>query len=164
MPRLDHNRHTERIECLLNTIADLHGQTLLHLQSTRKTLHHAGNLRQSGDRSIGDIGHVRLTEEGQNVVLAHRVELDVLDQHHMSIVLAEECRLNDLLGILVVTLCHKGHCLSHTFGSFEQTFAVGILAEQSQNLAVMDHQFADSLLVVAIFTHVDGVFHILFCG
>ena len=42
--------------------------------------------------AIGNIGHVHLTKEGQNVVFAKGVELDVLDHHHLVVILMEDGR------------------------------------------------------------------------
>ena len=49
MLRLDDNHHTKRIEGLLDTLLDLQGKPLLHLQASRKDLYHTGNLAETGN-------------------------------------------------------------------------------------------------------------------
>lgn len=60
MARLDDDGHAERIERLLNAIADLHGQPLLHLQPAGIGLDDARDLRQPGDIAVRDIGYMAL--------------------------------------------------------------------------------------------------------
>ena len=62
--RLDHHHHAQRIQYALDTILDLHGETLLDLQTTGKNIDHPGNLAQSGNVVFGDIGNMGLPEEG----------------------------------------------------------------------------------------------------
>ena len=89
---LDHHDSAKGIEGLLEAIANLLGQVLLHLQTVGEDVHHARYLAESYDVAIGNIGHVHLAEEGQNVVFAKGIELDVLDHHHLVVILMENGR------------------------------------------------------------------------
>ena len=44
-----------------------------------------------------------LAEEGQHVVFTERVEVDILDDNHLAILLAEHRRAEDLLRVFVRT-------------------------------------------------------------
>ena len=67
---LDHHDSAKGIEGLLEAIANLLGQVLLHLQTVGEDVHHAWNLAETHDVTIGDVGYVYLAEEGQDMVLA----------------------------------------------------------------------------------------------
>ena len=155
MAGLDNHGHAHRVQRLLNAVANLHRQPLLHLQAAGKTLHHAGHLREARDVTVGDIGHMGLAVERQHVMLAKRVEFDVLDQHHLPVFFAERRRADDLERILVVTFRQERHGLSHAFGGLEQPFARGVFPQQAQDFRIMELQRLDgrrveTLLLVVI--------------
>ena len=100
---LDDDDDAEGIECLLDTVLDLRRQALLYLQATSEDIDDAGELREPRDVAVGDIADVDLTEEGQHVVLTERVEVDILDDNHLAILLAEHRRAEDLLRIFTRT-------------------------------------------------------------
>ena len=62
---LDHDRHAERLQRLLDAVADLDREPLLHLQAARERVHDARDLGQPDDVAVRDIGDVRLAEERQ---------------------------------------------------------------------------------------------------
>ena len=97
-----------------------------------------------------------LAVEGQHVVFAERVELDVLDEHHLPVLLAEHRRADDVERIFVVTFRQERHSLGHPFGGFQQPFARGVLAQQAQDLRIVEFQRLDgrrveTLLLVVVF-------------
>ena len=53
---------------------------------------------------FGNVGDVRLAEERQDVMLAHREEVEVLEHDHLRVVLDEERAVDDRLGIFVYPL------------------------------------------------------------
>jgi hypothetical protein len=50
-------------------------------------------------RPFGDVGDVHLAEEREQMVLAQRVHLDVLDEHHVVVALLEERVAHHRLGL-----------------------------------------------------------------
>ena len=72
------------IEHVLDRLRDLLGEPLLHLEPAREHLDDARQLREPDDAPVGDVRDVRLAEEGQQVVLAERVQLDVAHHHHAA--------------------------------------------------------------------------------
>ena len=67
---------------------------LLQLRTRRHLAHHARQLAQPGDVTVvtRDVGHVRAPVERQQMVLADRVEVDVLDEHHLAMVVSGDRR------------------------------------------------------------------------
>ena len=78
------------LDHLLDRLGDLDGEPLLHLQPAREHVHEARDLREADDLAVGEVGHVGLAEERQQVVLAHREDVDVLDDHHLVVGDGEE--------------------------------------------------------------------------
>jgi hypothetical protein len=64
---------------------DLAGQPLLGLRAPGEELHGAGELRQPEDPRARQVAHVRDTDEGQQVVLAHRAHRDVADDDELVV-------------------------------------------------------------------------------
>ena len=64
-------------------VRDLLGDAFLHLRATRVQLHQSGELAQSDDLPVGrDVADMRDAVERQQMMLAHREQLDVAHQHH----------------------------------------------------------------------------------
>jgi hypothetical protein len=74
-------------------VGHLAGQALLHLQAAGEDIDHAGDLAQAHHLAVGQVADVGVAEEGQHVVLAQRVELDVADDHHLFDVFFEDAFL-----------------------------------------------------------------------
>ena len=145
---LHNHHHPQRAEGVLDTLLDLQRHALLHLQAVAEDVHHTGNLAESGDVAVGDIGHVHLAEEGQHVVLAEAVEVDVAYNDHLAVVLAEHGRAQHLGRVLAVAAGEHLQRLGHTLGGFQQTFAVGVFANKTQHRGGVGLQLCRHLLIV----------------
>src|SRR5438128_12692215 len=88
MVRLDHDTHTARLEYVHEGVRHLVGESLLHLEPPGKHLDHARDLGETDQTAVRQVGDVRPTEEGQQVVLAQRVDLDVAYAHQVLVPLA----------------------------------------------------------------------------
>ena len=66
-------------------LGDLLGQPLLDLEPAGVHLDDARDLREPDDPAARDVGDRRGPEERQQVVLAQRVERDVLDDDHLAV-------------------------------------------------------------------------------
>ena len=69
---------------------DLVGHALLQLQPAREDVDQARDLAEADHLAVRDVGDVALAEERQQVMLAHAVEVDVADDHHLAIIDAEQ--------------------------------------------------------------------------
>ena len=145
MRSLNNYRHAHRVESLLYAVANLDSKPLLHLQAASKALDAARNLRQARNAAIGDIGNVGLAIEGQHMVLAERVNLYILYNYHLFVVLLEDCRAQNLGGVLVVALGQELHTFGHPLGGFDKPLSGGVLAQQAQNCVVVLHQLGCGL-------------------
>ena len=81
-------------------LGDLHGEPLLHLQPPREHVDEARDLREAHHLALGNVGHVGLAEEGQEVVLAEAEDVDVADDHHLVVLDGEERLVEELVGVL----------------------------------------------------------------
>ena len=70
------------------------------------------------------------------MVLAERVELDVLDDNHVMIGLAEEGRAEYGYGVFGIAACEFEPCASDAYGRLEQSFALGVFAQEGKDLRV----------------------------
>ena len=86
----------------LEEFGDLLGQPLLDLEPPGIHLDDARDLRQPDDAAARDVGDGRGAEERQQVVLAQRVERDVLDDDHLAVADVEDRVVDEPLGIDVV--------------------------------------------------------------
>ena len=66
----DVDSHAKRMLGIVDGVFDLGRQALLNLETARVGFHHTGNLAQTGDVAIGNIAHMRLADEGNQMVLA----------------------------------------------------------------------------------------------
>ena len=80
---------------------------------------------------------MRLAKERQHMVLAERIERDVLDHHHLAVVLFEQSTTQDLLSTLLVALGEELHSFAHTHRSLLQALTLGVFAHKLQNLLDM---------------------------
>ena len=125
----DHHDGTEWAEGLLKAVTNLLGQVFLHLQTMREDVHHAWYLAETHNVAIGNIGHVNLAEERQDVVLAERVELDVLDHNHLVVVLMEHGRFEGGNRIHRIALGEFEEGACQPFRRTLQAFSCGVFAD-----------------------------------
>ena len=102
----DHH-DSKRLKCLLDAVLDLLRESFLHLQAVAVDVHHAGNLRETRDIAVGNVGYVCLAIEGEHVVLTKREHIDVFDDHHLVVFLFEECVGKHLMRVLCVAACQQ---------------------------------------------------------
>src|SRR5262249_17655464 len=68
MPRFDYDSDALRVNCLLNRLGDLRGQTFLNLQAAREYLDQSRDFAEANYFALGNVGHVHFPEEWQHVV------------------------------------------------------------------------------------------------
>src|SRR6266699_3416610 len=128
--RFDHDADSTWVHDPAETIGDLLRQPLLHLKPSRIDIYNARDLREPDDLPVRDVGHVRLAEERQHMVLAQRVELDVAHHDHVVVLFLEDALAYYLFGARAVALGEKRHGVGDAQRRLEQAFALWILAQQ----------------------------------
>ncbi|MNG23366.1 hypothetical protein D3C84_1079620 [compost metagenome] len=78
-----------------------------------------------------------LADERQQVVLAQRIQLDVLDQHHFAVVGAEQRAVGDFFQGLLVAAAEVLHGLGGALGGVEQAFAGRVFADLAEDCRVV---------------------------
>ncbi len=78
-----------------------------------------------------------LANERQQVVLAQRVQFDVLDHHHFTGIGAEQCAVGHFFQGLRVTATQILHGLGGALGGVQQTFARDVLAQLPEDGGVI---------------------------
>ena len=86
MTRLDAAADALGAQPLHQEFRDLGRHPLLELKALGVHLHDARNLREADDRPARKIADMRATEEGQQVVLTQRIELDVPHDDHLVVI------------------------------------------------------------------------------
>jgi len=133
--RLDHHADTPGADLLHHDLRDLLGEPLLQLQAPREDVHQARELRHAEYLAVRDVADVAAAVERQQVVLAHAVELDVLDDHHAAGRLREERLIDHGAHVGPVAVREEGERLRHAARRLQQSFAIGVFAELDQELA-----------------------------
>ena len=138
MLRLDDDADALRLRLGHDGVCDLLCHALLNLQAAREHVDDAGELRDAEHLALRDVADRALAVERQHVVLAHRVELDVLQDHHVVRAGREVRAVHDGLHLLPVALRQERKRLRDPHGGFLQPLAIRILPQ-------LDQQFPDKL-------------------
>ena len=151
---LHHHHHAQWAQCLLYAVLDLLCQAFLHLQPMAVDVDHPGYLAETGDVTIGDVGHMCLAVKGQDMVLAHREEVYVFHDDHLVIFLLKQGIGQHFVRILAVSPGEYLHGLGHAHGSFLQSLPSRILSQQCQYFAIMRCQGIESLAILCFCFHI----------
>ncbi|MNG12131.1 hypothetical protein D3C84_957240 [compost metagenome] len=133
---LDDHRDACRAGHCLHRVGDLPGEVFLDLQATGEHVHQPCNLRQAQHLARWNISHMRLADEGQHVMFAQRIQLDVVDDHHFIVVGREQGAVDDFLDTLLVTMTQVLHGLGRAQRRITQAFAIWVLSEPDEDLAI----------------------------
>ena len=68
----------------LDGVGDLLGEAFLDLQAPCEQFDQTNHFTQANHLAGRQVAYMALSEEGQEVVLAQRIHLDVFDQHHVA--------------------------------------------------------------------------------
>ena len=74
-----------------------------------------------------------LAMEWEHVMLAERVELDVLDEDHLVVILGEDGTVQDIRHGLVGAGRQEGEGLGHALRGLQEAFPARVLADGMQN-------------------------------
>src|SRR5690606_22859460 len=132
--RLDDHPHARGPQRVPHRLRDLVRHPLLHLQPTSEDLDDPRQLREADDLAVRDVGDVDLAEEREQVVLAQRVHLDVLHEHHVVVVLVEDRVADHLLHRDPVAARQPRQALLDALRRAYQPLALRVLADPPQDL------------------------------
>ena len=90
MHGLYHDGHSQGFESVHDAVPDLDCQPFLDLEPARVGLDNPGDLAEAGDLAVRNIRHVTFADEGQHMMLAHRIQFDILHQNHLLVLLVED--------------------------------------------------------------------------
>src|SRR5271165_3260103 len=133
--RFNDYAHAQRLNRLLNRLGDLHRQTLLHLKPARKDFYQPRHLAQTDYLAFWNIRNVHFAEERQDMVLAKAEHLNVLYDHHLVVIHAEESTPQDLFGIFPVAFGEVLQRLRVTLWSLRQSLAIRLFSQPHEHLA-----------------------------
>ncbi len=146
---LDHHRNALGIGDLLNSLGDLASQVFLNLQTTGEHVDDARDLGQTDYLAGRDVGNMGLADERQHMVLAQRVQLDVLDDHHLVVVGVEQCAVDDLVQRLVIAVAEKLHGLGGALRCALEAITLRLLSQVGEDVEVVFRQFFQAHVVVS---------------
>ncbi|KAF5136310.1 hypothetical protein E5D57_000070 [Metarhizium anisopliae] len=109
-------------------VGHLLGEALLDLQAARKHLGDAGQLGDADDGVVRDVADVHLARKGHQVVLADRVDVDVLDNDHLGVALLEDGAVDNVEHVLLVAARKVQHGLGVALRRGQEALAVRVLA------------------------------------
>ena len=102
MVRVAHNHDALSPDYALHFATHLSRQALLHLQPARKDIDKSRNLAQTDDFAVGNIAYRNIAEERQDMMLAHRVELDILDHDNLRAFVLEKSLMDNRVDISAI--------------------------------------------------------------
>lgn len=112
---LNYDHNTLGMQCLLNCLTHLFCKALLQLKAVTEDIHHTGNLAQARHHTVGDVCHMHTSVEREHVMLAKRIEIDVLHYDHLvAALLVEDGTFQYGHRVLPVTSCQVSHGTCHT--------------------------------------------------
>lgn len=163
MTGLDHNGHTLWLQHFGKSQSDLLGEALLYLQSTREHLSDSSELGQPDHAAIGDVADVHLftvkpvpyqfitaylSSEWDEVMLAQRVNLDVLYNDQLVVVLMKDGTVDDFAQILLVALCEEEKRLGITIWRVSEAFSIRIFAYALENSPDCAGEFGQTFVLL----------------
>ena len=148
MGSLNDDSNPERLKSILDTVTDLSGKPLLNLKATCKSLHDTGNLAQTGDGTVGNICHVRLSDKRHYMMFTGRIQFDILDKDHLLVFFLEHSAAKYLGTILMGAMSQELQCLGYSLGSLDEALPLGVLTQKPQDFLIVFCDGSRSLLII----------------
>ena len=147
------NHHSKRMKCFLNAVFYLLCHSFLNLQSMAIYIYYPCNLTKTCYIAIGNIRHMRLAIKRKHVMFTHREEINILDYHHLVVLLFKEGIRKHLVRVLFVTSCQDLHGFCHSHRSLKQAISLWVLSQQFQYFPVMQGEVCKSLSIFWFLNH-----------
>ena len=132
MGRLEHDAYAQRVELLLNDRGNLVREPLLHLQPAAEHVDDARDLAEPHHLAARHVGDVALAEEGQQVVLAEAVEVDVAHEDHLVTGHREAGVVQDVVDVAPVPARQEAQRSRDALGRSDQALARRVFADLRQ--------------------------------
>ena len=140
---LHHDGDAVGLETIHERLRDLGRQVFLNLQTARENIDNARHLREADDFPVRNVGNVGAADEREQMMLAHRVKLDVLNQNNLARVGIENRVVDDLFHALAIALGEKFHRPGRTCRRPCQSLTRRILSDGVEQIAVDFSQSSD---------------------
>src|SRR2546423_5511167 len=108
--RFDHDPNAAWFQTFHQRVGDLNCELFLDLQTARENIDNARDLRKPDYLSVWNVSDVGSSDERKQVMLAHRIELDVFDQNDLARFGTEDCAVDDLVEVLAISVGKKLEC------------------------------------------------------
>ncbi len=148
MLRLNNYRYTKGIQRLLNSIQYLMRHPLLHLQAAGKDINHARKLRQACNPTVRDIRYMCLPKERKHMMLAKRVQFNILHNHHLAIALMKFGAVQNILRVHAIALCDELHRLCNALRCLQQAFPLRVFTHRRQYTVIAFGKGGCTLLAI----------------
>ena len=93
---------------------------------------------------------MRLADERHHVMLAGRIQFDVLDQDHLLVLFLEHRTPEDFRSVLLVSVCQELQSLRHSLRSLYKSFALRVFAQQLEYFLIVCRYGSSCRFVVAL--------------
>ena len=143
----DHS-YTKRVESFLYAVADLCGEPFLYLKTACECFHNSCYLAQTGDGAVRDVCNMGFADERHYMMLACRIQFDVLDQNHLLILFLEHGTAQNLRTVLHAAVGQELQCLGNPFRCLYQAFTLWIFSQKSEYFPVVICNCLGSCLIV----------------
>jgi hypothetical protein len=134
MQSLDDHSHAPGMEMLIQAVRYLSREALLKLKSAAEDIHDTRQLAQADDMAAWYVGYVALSVEGEKMVFAEAVEVNVAKDNHLIILLLESGAMDQLFDVLLIPAGEKKKRASDTVGCLLEAGAGGVLTELLEQL------------------------------
>jgi hypothetical protein len=117
----------------------------LDLKTTSEEVNDACDLGEANHLAIGDVSDVGPPDEWEEMMFAHRIELDVLDHYDFARVGIENRAIDHVLDTQPITLGEKLEGTGGPSGRFRETLPMSIFAHRIKQICEDAFHFPDAI-------------------
>ena len=126
---------------------------LLYLKSAGVEVDKPCQFAQSDSLAVGDISYRDVAEEGEDVMLAQGVKLDVFNYDHIRAFVREDGSVDNCIGVLSIPPGDIRHGFGGTHRGLDQALALKIFAQQTYDGLIVGGYFLDGVVREIRCTH-----------
>src|SRR6266516_2678719 len=116
--------------------SNLRREIFLDLQSAREDIDDARHLGKADHFPVWNVSHVRPADEWKQMMFAHRIKLDVLDENDLARFRLEDGIINNLVQVLPIPLGEELQSTRRPIRRASQTFSIQIFADALKQVAI----------------------------
>src|SRR5215472_8292471 len=132
MAGFDDDANAFGAELFFDGAGDLISEALLNLQAAGVHVDEARDFAEAEDFFLWNVGDMAAPEEGEQMMFAEAVELDVFDHDHFVVADGESGAVENGVGVLTIAAGEKTQGFLEALGRAAQAFARGIFAEEDE--------------------------------